>query len=259
MSMKRLAFTLVELLVVIGIIAVLIAVLLPVLARARAAANATACASNLQQIGIGINLYALAHKGRMPLIWERHWSLPAKSGLAESGRGWTMFGLLYDPNGTIRLPIMKFRCPSDSRHYTLTSRNFAQPSVAESANLDLFFERFSFDYAALAIGYALPNRRVPWSVPYGDPRVVNQGPLEISRIRKPSRLMMVWDASGPTFTISEGAVGLGPFPGDIRKISFFRHGRGPNTLFADGHVEQKIDWKGITKVPDENHFTLSAR
>lgn len=49
MSRARLAFTLVELLVVIGIIAVLIALLLPALSKARAAARTVACASNLRQ------------------------------------------------------------------------------------------------------------------------------------------------------------------------------------------------------------------
>lgn len=59
-------FTLVELLVVIGIIALLISILLPSLARARAAARAVACLSNLKQIGVGFQIYANEFKGVWP-------------------------------------------------------------------------------------------------------------------------------------------------------------------------------------------------
>jgi prepilin-type N-terminal cleavage/methylation domain-containing protein/prepilin-type processing-associated H-X9-DG protein len=60
-------FTLVELLVVIGIIALLIAILLPALNRARQAAQRTACAAKLQQIMVAASVHRADHKDYYPL------------------------------------------------------------------------------------------------------------------------------------------------------------------------------------------------
>jgi prepilin-type N-terminal cleavage/methylation domain-containing protein/prepilin-type processing-associated H-X9-DG protein len=61
------AFTLVELLVVIGIIAVLVSILLPAINKAREAANRTKCAANLRSIGQMLATYAVANKDQVPL------------------------------------------------------------------------------------------------------------------------------------------------------------------------------------------------
>lgn len=63
---SEVAFTLVELLVVVAIVAMLIAILLPALSGARAASKIAVCASNLRQNGLAIRMYADAARGFIP-------------------------------------------------------------------------------------------------------------------------------------------------------------------------------------------------
>lgn len=70
-TQRRSGFTLVELLVVIGIIALLISILLPALNRARAQANTTKCLANLRSIGQGLMVYTVQFKGSYPYgYWD---------------------------------------------------------------------------------------------------------------------------------------------------------------------------------------------
>ena len=68
---KRAAFTLVELLVVIGIIAVLIGILLPVISKARKQAVTVTCMANLRGVGQLLHIYASENKNSLPYGFYR--------------------------------------------------------------------------------------------------------------------------------------------------------------------------------------------
>ena len=111
---RRRAFTLVELLVVIGIIVLLIAILLPTLKAARERANRIKCASNLRQIGIALRIYAHDNKGHFPRTLYK----PKESVMAWWGDPWRNYDDVTAPLALlIRYRLLRaevFLCPSGS-------------------------------------------------------------------------------------------------------------------------------------------------
>jgi prepilin-type N-terminal cleavage/methylation domain-containing protein/prepilin-type processing-associated H-X9-DG protein len=110
----RNGFTLVELLVVIGIIAILIALLLPALNKAREQAKEVQCLSNMRQIGLEMNFYGLDNQEYLPSTHINNQSpygnrYPAWDGLLRKrSDDWTAFTGTY----LNTLADGVYRCPS---------------------------------------------------------------------------------------------------------------------------------------------------
>jgi prepilin-type N-terminal cleavage/methylation domain-containing protein len=122
---KRNGFTLVELLVVIGIIAILIGLLMPAFTKARAQANSVACQSNLRQIGMFLQGYLNDNKGWVFPVGPDE---PDLNGEMRPGT----FGTNYPPHlrWPMRIPGMH-RPPPEPWPY-----DASQPYVYDNLNPD---------------------------------------------------------------------------------------------------------------------------
>ncbi|MFQ5424022.1 MAG: prepilin-type N-terminal cleavage/methylation domain-containing protein [Phycisphaerae bacterium] len=107
------AFTLIELLVVIGLIAALVGLLLPALGRARQAGRMAVCASNLQQIARGFQLYSMEFNGAaLPGRFSQRQSSPTPADDYPTPRGPKFRPRWIAAMGT-QIGIPPFDAPSD--------------------------------------------------------------------------------------------------------------------------------------------------
>jgi len=202
----RRAFTLVELLVVIGIIAVLIGVLLPVLGRAREQANQAACMSNLRQVTLAFIMYANDNKAALPAssrgsdIFAHDWiqyrpgddidkSAIAKylSKISDSGQANGNSGTY--PNKTINLKVL--RCPSDDVTFRVRGdQNPVSPATAY---------RFSYvmnHYLGTGYLYQHVNDSPPFTDISGAKARDAVG--KITQVRHPSEKMLLFEETENT-------------------------------------------------------------
>lgn len=272
MARLRRGFTLVELLVVIGIIALLISILLPALNRARREAKRIQCLSNLRQLGMGFTMYANQYKGSLvPSIY------------------WKGTGINQSNDDSWAIVLVATQCLPDP-HINANSGPYASgifvcPEVAEmmsttnisgvqtfGLNVDGFDRRQSnwmqpgliVDSAYCVNGSvnpaptASPDKYMPSSAILTGPPI--QSTLrKISSIPHPADMIILLD--GQEWNPQNGTAGA-------ERITGARHGNfDPNNKFStgvtnvlclDGHAEsvdradlpaQPTDWLTPQRVP----------
>ena len=264
---KANGFTLVELLVVVGIIAMLLAMLLPALNRARQQARQTQCLSNLHQIGLAFLEYVADNRGMLPR------PAPAAS---ERPEDWIWWQPDRDVRGSAVVRYMFSRPPAQLQNHTNLNdlpEWIQSAMICPSDNVAMHPRTYSGSYYP----YSYTMNVYMTSFTRNDPfdgqdselpfATVGEGPVApgatgsglpgpggggLAKVLNPCTKILVYEQIDSTMNdgagdpASEPGLGGAPSPGPLQPLSV-RHD--PASHYSDGLALWDSDPKRIPHVP----------
>ena len=228
-------FTLVELLVVIGIIALLLSVLMPALARAREQANRIKCANNIKQLLNALYMYSTEYKQALP------YGNPGTSNLP----GW-----MYDPTKLSGPPRRQEDVQYGTFHKYLNGSygiwhcpNDVEPYVISSFPGSIF-PLSSYTINVVIVQFLLPNTPSMRMTRFKQDSILFWEPEESG----PGAAAFVWDDGTSAADQSPLTTRHGPMKANPRE-------RSSAVGIIDGHVEfvtrrQWNDWNQVGPFPN---------
>lgn len=269
----RRAFTLVELLVVMGIIGALVALLLPAVQAARGSARRISCANKLKQLGLALLNYESSHKVLPPGYVSKFTAAGEDTG---PGWGWASMILpeieqgpifrtiqfdlpIEHPNNGIRVAsIPEFFCPADQikRVWPAKTRDAAGNPIATVCEVaasnyvgmygtgepgidgnGLFYRNSDVGLRQITDGTSQTIAIGERAHQLGNATWVGSVTNAVLFPESNNTLGQLAPEHSSGMVLGHAGEGVGPggIGGDVNQF-YSQHGRGVNFLFADGHV-----------------------